>query len=224
MSILSKELDYKVRLALQNYSEHQVCRMFNLRVAAVRAIKIDMVAKANQSVVTMNSRALQDRLQQELFDIKTVTGHLPYEFRPDLHEVPRSFEKDVAWGIRYAQDLRAGTDDPASPSMFKQDYAGLEARVLAGFFTPDGRPTPAFWGFVSTWCKKSGHKMLDMLHDQEIFAPEQLARMLDLDSRIEDMTQAEAVALLRRVTKKVYDNEFKDPGSSGADVQDGEQY
>lgn len=205
MSVLNKELDHKVRVALQNYSEFQVARMFNLRVAAVRAIKIDMIAEVSQSSVSMDSRKLQERLQQDLFDHKTVTGRLPYEFQPAHYEVPRSFEK--AAGYQYIKNA---------------DYTGLEARVLAGFFTPDGQPTPAFWGFVSTWCKKSGHAMLDMLHDNEIFAPEQLARILDLDSRIDDLTQLQALACLRRLAKKVYTNELKDSGSSGSDVQDGE--
>lgn len=104
----------------------------------------------------------------------------------------------------------------------KQDYAGLEGRVMAGFFTPNGLPTPAFWGFISQYVKKSGHTMLDILHDKEIYAPEQLERALDIDSQIQDMTQAQRIALLRRLTNAVYSDEFKDPTDSGSDVQDGE--
>lgn len=104
----------------------------------------------------------------------------------------------------------------------KQDYAGLEARVMAGFFTPNGLPTPAFWGFISQYVKKSGHTMLDILHDKEIYSPEQLERALDIDSQIQDMTQAQRIALLRRLTNAVYSDEFKDPTDSGSDVQDSE--
>lgn len=104
----------------------------------------------------------------------------------------------------------------------KQDYAGLEGRVMAGFFTPDGLPTPAFWGFISQYVKKSGHTMLDILHDKEIYAPEQLERALDIDSQIQDMTQAQRIALLRRLTNAVYSDEFKDPTDPGSDVQDSE--
>jgi hypothetical protein len=104
----------------------------------------------------------------------------------------------------------------------KQDYAGLEGRVMAGFFTPNGLPTPAFWGFISQYVKKSGHTMLDILHDKEIYSPEQLERALDIDSQIQDMTQAQRIALLRRLTNAVYSDEFKDPTDPGSDVQDSE--
>lgn len=104
----------------------------------------------------------------------------------------------------------------------KQDYAGLEGRVMAGFFTPNGLPTPAFWGFISQYVKKSGHTMLDILHDKEIYSPEQLERALDIDSQIQDMTKAQRIALLRRLTNAVYSDEFKDPTDSGSDVQDSE--
>ena len=42
MSVLSKELDRKVRMALETYSEWQVAHIYNLRIGAVRAVKIEM--------------------------------------------------------------------------------------------------------------------------------------------------------------------------------------
>lgn len=40
--VISKELDANVRQAIaQGYSEHQVARMYNLRVGAVRAILLE---------------------------------------------------------------------------------------------------------------------------------------------------------------------------------------
>lgn len=111
---------------------------------------------------------------------------------------------------------------PTLNNLPRLDYAGLEARVMAGFFTPNGLPTPAFWGFISQYVKKSGHTMLDILHDKEIYAPEQLERALDIDSQIQDMTQAQRIALLRRLTNAVYSDEFKDPTDPGSDVQDSE--
>lgn len=109
---------------------------------------------------------------------------------------------------------------PQVPNLPKLDYAGLEARALAGLFTPDGQPTPAFWGFISMYVKKSGHAMLDILHDMEIYAPEQLKIALDIDSKIDHMTQKQRIALLRRVTNAVYAHAIKDPSESSSDVSD----
>lgn len=208
MSVLSKELDQKVRLALQSYSEWQVARMYNLRISAVRAIKIDMTIDKHLNV---NSRRQQDLFQEDLKLHGTATGRkqeTPLEMGLRLHE--NLFKRH---DLELARVHKAVSD---------ADYAGLEARVLSGFFTPSGRPTPAFWGYLSQYVKKSGHAMLDILHDKEIYAPEQLERALDIDSQLEDMTQQQAIALMRRVAAKVYANAFKDPSGSGADVQDSE--
>lgn len=141
-------------------------------------------------------------------------------------QVPINFsasESQLEMGLRLHEDLykRHGTVTGRS-KVPDADYVGLEARVLSGFFTTAGRPTPAFWGYLSQYVKKSGHIMLDILHDKEIYAPEQLERALDIDSQLEDMTQEQAIALMRRVAAKVYANAFKDPSGSGADVQDSE--
>lgn len=186
MSVLSKELDRKVRMALETYSEWQVARMYNLRIGAVRAVKIDMLAEMTRGEINVDLNTMR---QRELFreDFKlhdTVTGRC-YHIKP-------------------------------------KDFVGLEARVMAGFFTPNGQPTPAFWGFISQYVKKSGHTMLDILHDQEIYAPEQLERALDIDSQLEDMTPEQLASLLHRVSKKVYDNAIADPTGPGANVSDGE--
>lgn len=113
---------------------------------------------------------------------------------------------------------RWSSPNPQIQNLPKLDYAGLEARALAGLFTPNGQPTPAFWGFISMYVKKSGHAMLDILHDMEIYAPEQLKVALDIDSKIDHMTQEQRIALLRRVTNAVYAHAIKDPSKTSSDV------
>ena len=207
MSVLSKELDRKVRMALETYSEWQVARMYNLRIGAVRAVKIDMLAEMTRSEINVDLNTMR---QRELFreDFKlhgTVTGRTPSRAPEKLHINPRGYEQHLSG---YQQ--------------VDANYAGLEARVMAGFFTPNGQPTPAFWGFISQYVKKSGHTMLDILHDQEIYAPEQLERALDIDSQLEDMTPEQLASLLHRVSKKVYEHAIADPTGPGANVSDGE--
>ena len=230
MSVLSKELDRKVRLALADYSEWQVARMFNLRIGAVRAVKIDMLAETDPD---LNFRRQQD-LFQDLFKYHgTVTGRVPSRPEPQglhiNHDVykyrGKTWNETVMRGL-VQRSMPTPEQSMACSAYTKEfpnlDFAGLEAHVLSGFFTPNGQPTPAFWGFISQYVKKSGHVMLDILHDKEIYAPEQLERALDIDSQLEDMTQEQAIALMRRVAAKVYANAFKDPSGSGADVQDSE--
>ncbi|AQT27873.1 hypothetical protein CB3_031 [Pectobacterium phage vB_PatP_CB3] len=193
---LSKDMDRKVRLALGQYSEWQVASMYNLRVGAVRAIKLEMDDEHRQ----FNARIQQDLFRQTFKLSGTVTGRIPSLVPEGLHNSPREYENHL-------------------PSL---DYVGLEARVMAGFFTPTGLPTPAFWGFINQYVKKSGHTMLDILHDQEIYAPEQLERALDIDSQLEDMTPEQLASLLHRVSKKVYEHAIADPTGPGANVSDGE--
>lgn len=201
---LTKDMENKVRRALLQYSEYQVANMYGLRVATVRAIKVLM---EEERQVPINFAASESQL--DLYRELTATG--------------RKQESPLEMGLRLHEDLfkRHGTVTGRS-KVPDEDYAGLEARVLSGFFMPSGRPTPAFWGYLSQYVKKSGHAMLDILHDKEIYAPEQLERALDIDSQLEDMTQEQAIALMRRVAAKVYANAFKDPSGSGADVQDSE--
>ena len=203
MSVLSKELDRKVRMALETYSEWQVARMYNLRIGAVRAVKIDMLAEMTRGEIDVDLNTMR---QRELFreDFKlhgTVTGRTPSRAPEKLHINPRGYEQHLSG---YQQ--------------VDANYAGLEARVMAGFFTPNGQPTPAFWGFISQYVKKSGHTMLDILHDQEIYAPEQLERALDIDSQLEDMTPEQLASLLHRVSKKVYEHAIADPTGPSANV------
>lgn len=201
---LTKDMELKVRRALLQYSEYQVANMYGLRVGTVRAIKVQM---EEERQVPINCSASESQL--DLYRELTATG--------------RKQESPLEMGLRLHEDLfkRHGTVTGRS-KVPDEDYAGLEARVLSGFFTPNGQPTPAFWGFIGRYVKKSGHTMLDILHDKEIYAPEQLERALDIDSQLEDMTQEQAIALMRRVAAKVYANAFKDPSGSGADVQDSE--
>lgn len=206
---LTNDMKTKVRLALREYSEHQVANMYGLRIATVREVKMEMRQRNDE----FNARRQQD-LFTSLANDFTVTG--------------RKQETPLEVGIRLHEEIakgHAGFNEVKRPQYSQvpdADYAGLEARVLSGFFTPSGRPTPAFWGYLSQYVKKSGHAMLDILHDKEIYAPEQLERALDIDSQLEDMTQDQAIALMRRVAAKVYANAFKDPSGSGADVQDSE--
>lgn len=201
---LTKDMELKVRRALLQYSEYQVANMYGLRVGTVRAIKVQM---EEERQVPINFSASESQL--DLYRELTATG--------------RKQETPLEMGLRIHEDLfkRHGTVTGRCQAP-DADYVGLEGRVLSGFFTPSGRPTPAFWGYLSQYVKKSGHAMLDILHDKEIYAPEQLERALDIDSQLEDMTQEQAIALMRRVAAKVYANAFKDPSGSGADVQDSE--
>lgn len=201
MAIFSDSLDEKIKIALNTYSEYQVARMFGVRISGVRAIKVSM---------QMDSRRQQDLFREDFKLYGTVTGRTPshpdqqgLHINPDMYK-PRGFETRH---VMFQVDA---------------DYAGLEARVLAGFFTPTGQPTPAFWGFISQYVKKSGHTMLDILHDQEIYAPEQLQRALDIDSQLEDMSPEQLASLLQRVSKKVYQNAIADPNGTRANVSDGE--
>lgn len=201
---LTKDMELKVRRALLQYSEYQVANMYGLRVGTVRAIKVQM---EEERQVPINFSASESQL--DLYRQLTATG--------------RKQETPLEMGLRLHEDLFKPHDLELArvhKAASDADYAGLEARVLSGFFTPSGRPTPAFWGYLSQYVKKSGHVMLDILHDKEIYAPEQLERALDIDSQLEDMTQEQAIALMRRVAAKVYANAFKDPSGSGADVQD----
>lgn len=201
---LTKDMELKVRRALLQYSEYQVANMYGLRVGTVRAIKVQM---EEERQVPINFSASESQL--DLYRQLTATG--------------RKQETPLEMGLRIHEDLfkRHGTVTGRC-KVPDADYAGLEGRVLSGFFTTSGQPTPAFWGYLSQYVKKSGHAMLDILHDKEIYAPEQLERALDIDSQLEDMTQEQAIALMRRVAAKVYANAFKDPSGSGADVQDSE--
>lgn len=207
---LTKDMELKVRRALMQYSEYQVANMYGLRVGTVRAIKVQM-EEERQIPINFSASTSQLDLYREL----TATGRkqeTPLDTGLRLHEdlFKRQEQKAVTFGDRYSKQVT------------NLDYAGLEARVMAGFFTPNGVPTPAFWGFISQYVKKSGHTMLDILHDKEIYAPEQLERALDIDSQIQDMTQTQRIALLRRLTNAVYSDEFKDPTDPGSDVQDSE--
>lgn len=203
---LTKDMELKVRRALLQYSEYQVANMYGLRVGTVRAIKVQMEEERQVPINFSASESQLDMLQR-----LTATG--------------RKQETPLEMGLRLHEDLFKSHNlalDKVHKAASDADYVGLEGRVLSGFFTPSGRPTPAFWGYLSQYVKKSGHAMLDILHDKEIFAPEQLERALDIDSQLEDMTQEQAIALMRRVAAKVYANAFKDPSGSGADVQDSE--
>lgn len=200
---LTPDMEQKVRRALTQYSEYQVANIYGLRVATVRAIKLNMQEEATSKGLQVDfiKRRQQEILIEEL--ARTATGSI----------------KGDQWGTVRSR----WQGNPASlQNLPKLDYVGLEARVLAGFFTPNGQPTPAFWGYISQYVKKSGHTMLDILHDQEIYAPEQLERALDIDSQLEDMSPEQLASLLQRVSKKVYENAIADPTGPGANVSDGE--
>lgn len=202
---LNKDMEFKVRRALWQYSEYQVANMYGLRIGTVRAIKMQM---QDERQARLDSPTNESQL--DLYRQLTATG--------------RKQETPLEMGVRLHEDLfkHQGTVTGRCYHTKPKDFVGLEGRVMAGFFTPNGLPTPAFWGFISQYVKKSGHTMLDILHDKEIYSPEQLERALDIDSQIQDMTQAQRIALLRRLTNAVYSDEFKDPTDPGSDVQDSE--
>lgn len=234
MPIISESIDRQVMESFaRGYSEHQIARMFNLRVAAVRRIRSEYSATFRKK---QDALSVGERIHADLFDndfravrrstevpstydlwreialknpglpgFGTVTGRTPSRAPEGLHINPRGYEQHLSG---YQQ--------------VDANYAGLEARVMAGFFTPNGQPTPAFWGFISQYVKKSGHTMLDILHDQEIFAPEQLERALDIYQQVDDMDSVQLAALLRVVAQKVYETNVKDPISTGTNVPDSE--
>lgn len=207
MCTLSKDLDYKVRLALESYTEYQVAHMFNLRIGAVRAVKIDMLAKATKEVDANLNNRRQQEMFESLFKHTGVTGRT-------LNLVPEGLRTPV---VNYNERTKYGNSKPGK-EFYNQDFAGLEAHVLSGFFLPNGQPTPAFWGFVKQYVKKSGHALLDILHDQEIFAPEQLKRALDIDLLIEEMTTEQLASIMQRASKKVYQNAISNTTDPSADV------
>lgn len=214
MHQFGQNTEASVMSALKRYSEYQVARMFGLRVASVRLIR----QKYEERQRNEDSYLRQQELYHDINSGITATG--------------RKQETPIQMGLRLHEDLFANDLQqvrgiwkgkyPQVQNLPKLDYAGLEAHVVAGFFTPNGVPTPAFWGFISQYVKKSGHTMLDILHDQEIYSPEQLKRALDIDSQLADMNQVELVALLRRISTMVYANAIQDPTSPGADVSDGQ--
>jgi hypothetical protein len=116
-------------MALETYSEWQVTRMYNLRIGAIRAVKIDILAEMIRGEINVDLNTLRQRdLSKEDFKLhSTVTGRTPSSAPEGLHINPRGYEKY-----------------PAGYQQVDANYAGLEARVIAGFFTPNGQPTPAF--------------------------------------------------------------------------------
>lgn len=195
---LTPDMEQKVRRALYQYSEYQVANIYGLRVATVRAIKLSM-----HDELDVNKRQQYDLLQEAFKFPGSTTGRTKGDSRGTI----RSHWQGSPVSLQ---------------NLPKLDYAGLEARVMAGFFTSSGQPTPAFWGYISQYVKKSGHTMLDILHDQEIYAPEQLERALDIDSQLENMSPEQLASLLQRVSKKVYEHAIADSTGPGANVSDGE--
>lgn len=75
MTVLSEELDIRILQALHCYSEYKVARMYNVRVGAVRAIRMEHRNKLNQmdldfgdsptgrSISRRNDELLQNAMQ-----------------------------------------------------------------------------------------------------------------------------------------------------------------
>lgn len=220
MPIISENIDEQVIEAYtRGYSEYQIARMFNVRVAAVRRIRSEYTVtfRKKQDALSIGKRIHADLFDNDLRAVRRTT------------EVPSTYDlwREIAFknpglhgfgtvsGRTSGKELNYG-------NVPKLDFAGLEAHVLSGYFTTDGQPTPAFWGYVNQWCKKSGHALLDILHDHEIFAPEQLERALDIYQQVDDMDSVQLAALLRVVAQKVYETNVKDPISTGTNVPDSE--
>lgn len=220
MPIISESIDQQVIASFaRGYSEHQIARMFNLRVAAVRRIRSEYSATFRKKQDTLS---VGERIHADLFD---------NDFRAVRRstEVPSTYDlwREIAFKNPDLHNLGAVSGRTSGKELNygnvpKLDFAGLEAHVLSGFFTVNGQPTPAFWGYINQWCKKSGHVLLDILHDHEIFAPEQLERALDIYQQVDDMDSVQLAALLRVVAQKVYETNVKDPISTGTNVPDSE--
>lgn len=206
MSNLGVELTAKVVKALTQYSEYQVARMYGLQLSTVRAIKME----AQRHVDDLNSRRQQDLFNESM---KSLTG--------------RKQETDLEMGIRIHKQLdehlkRTQYKAPNESVLVRADYAGLERHVIAGFFTPDGKPTPAFWGYFSHYAKKSGHALLDILHDEQIFSPEQLKEALDFDYQLSQVPLHRKLAIVNQILKEIQGDYVKDPNTAGNGIQNGE--
>lgn len=131
MPVISKEMDQKVLQALVHYGEYKVARMYDLRVTAVRAIKMESL--------TGTQRLKDSQLSLDM-------GH-----------------------------------------------------------------------FIKPVDNTTGHALLDMLNQHEIYNPSQLAYALDIDQRIEDhihtLTTEGKLLLLRQLSKDLYEQHIN-PGST----------
>lgn len=145
MPVISNDMDRKVLEALVTYNEYKVARMYNLRVAAVRAIKLESLT---------GTQRLKDS-QLDLF---------VREFsKPDIKVAPTINGEDT------------------NKVLLRQMGSGIA----------------------------TGHALLDMLNQHEIYNPEQLAYALNFDQRIEDhinnLTTEGKLLLLRQLTKGLYE-------------------
>lgn len=153
MPVISNDMDRKVLEALVTYSEYQVARMYNLRVGAVRAIKMESLT---------GTQRLKDS-QLDLF--------------------VREFSKP---------------DIKVAPTINGEDTNKVLLRQMGSGIT-------------------TGHALLDMLNQHEIYNPEQLAYALNFDQRIEDhihtLTTEGKLLLLRQLSKDLYEQHIN-PGST----------
>lgn len=152
MPVISKEMDQKVLQGLVHYGEYKVARMYNLRVTAVRAIKLESL--------TGTQRLKDSQLSLDM-------GHFIKPTTKAEH-VPNY-----------------------QPEVGSYDYGALEQRMLAHM------------------TNSTGHALLDMLNQHEIYNPEQLAYALNFDQRIEDhinsLTTEGKLLLLRQLSKGLYE-------------------
>ena len=129
MPVISKEMDQKVLQALAHYGEYKVARMYDLRVTAVRAIKMESLT-----------------------------------------------------GTQRLKDSQLSLD-------------------LGHFIKPTSKANHVF--------NSTGHALLDMLNQHEIYNPSQLAYALDIEQRIEDhiqtLTTEGKLLLLRQLSKDLYE-------------------
>ncbi len=147
MPVISKEMDQKVLQALVQYGEHKVAAMYNLRVTAVRAIKMESL--------TGTQRLKDSQLSLDM-------GHF---IKPEIKANDQAIKQQV----------------------------------------------------VDCLTNNTGHALLDMLNQHEIYNPSQLAYALDIDQRIEDhihtLTTEGKLLLLRQLSKDLYEQHIN-PGST----------
>lgn len=175
MSVISDRMDMQVIRALASSNEYQVAKQFNLRVAAVRAIR----AKYSPA------------------------------------------EPDSQLGL----DLKPVKATPMPETIRNMDFSSVENRVLASFFTPDGKATPAFWGYVQNYVKRSQHALLDILNQHEIYNPEHLTYALNFSKRIDEYIQTlpieQRMLMVQQLSKGIYEDHINqtNPQSSVPDSE-----
>jgi len=198
MSNLGIELTAKVVKALTQYSEHQVARMYGLQLSTVRTIRMEAQQHADDLNKRRNADIFKLILQgsQATVDLKSATS----QREADIAELSAIRARKAITALHMHKEP-CGSE--TRHVMANLDYTGLERHVISGFFTATGEPTPAFWGYIANYVKKSGHALLDILHDEQIFSPEQLKEALDFDYQLSRVPLHRKLAIVNQILKEI---------------------